>query len=177
MAYAEIKNNKVYTIHGYLPTVYNNISNFFALKKENLIDLSWSGNEGVKFYEYQESIPEMLENYKLVGPEYVIDYQNGIVTGVYNLEPDQPAPEEINIPDSITATQIRLWLVSNNISLSAVESAILSIPDDLLREKTKIQWEYAPYVERNHPFINTLGDQLGLGPNQIDQAFIQASQL
>ena len=177
MKYAEIINNEIYQIHSGLPSVYRNISNFFALEKENLIDLSWSGNEGVKFYEYQENIPEIPENHQLVGPTYSIDHENHIVVGNYTLEEKITQPQILNVPESVTATQIRLWLVSNNISLSSIDSAINSIEDEVVKEKTKVQWEYAPYIERNHPFISAIGEALGLGPIQIDRAFIEANEL
>lgn len=82
-----------------------------------------------------------------------------------------------NIPESISARQIRLWLIDNNISLTSVESAINGIADEKLREKTLVEWEFAPYVERNHPLVNSLGQILGLSSEQIDNAFIQASIL
>jgi hypothetical protein len=88
-----------------------------------------------------------------------------------------PNPVVINVPESISPRQIRLWFINNNISLSSVESAINSIPDSILREKTMVEWEYSPYVERNHPMIESLGSVLGLSPQQIDTAFIEASVL
>ena len=81
------------------------------------------------------------------------------------------------VPSTISARQIRLWLIDNNITLSSVDSAISTISDPVLREKTQVEWEFAPYVERNHPMINTLGSILGLNSTQIDQAFIEASVL
>jgi hypothetical protein len=86
-------------------------------------------------------------------------------------------PQPVVVPESISPRQIRLWLVEHNISLSAVDAAIASIPDTLLREKTKIEWEFSPYVERNHPMINSLGLALNLTSEQIDQAFVEAAQL
>jgi len=83
----------------------------------------------------------------------------------------------IIVPETISARQVRLWLIDNNISLSNVESAIDTISDEKLREKTRVEWEYAPYIERNHPLINSLAQYLGLTSEQIDQGFIQASQL
>lgn len=82
-----------------------------------------------------------------------------------------------NVPESISARQIRLWLIDNNISLTSVENAISGITDEKLREKTLVEWEFAPYVERNHPLVNTLGQILGLNSEQIDNAFIQAARL
>lgn len=86
-------------------------------------------------------------------------------------------PMVVPTPETISARQIRLWLVDNNISLSSVENAINGIVNEKLREKTLVEWEYAPYVERNHPLLDTLGEVLGLSSEQIDTAFAQASQL
>lgn len=84
---------------------------------------------------------------------------------------------QVIIPSTVSARQIRLWLVEHSISLSSIETAINNIQDPLLKEKTKIEWEFAPYVERNHPMINILGSTLGLSNEQIDQAFVEASVL
>jgi hypothetical protein len=81
------------------------------------------------------------------------------------------------VPENVSARQIRLWLIDNNISLSSVENAINGIVDEKLREKTLVEWEYAPYIERNHPLIEALASSLGLTSEQIDQGFIQASVL
>lgn len=81
------------------------------------------------------------------------------------------------IPESISARQIRLWLINNGIQLSQVEQAIDSIPDLIMRETIKIEWEYAPYIERNHPMLGSLAQALGLSEEQIDAAFIQAQYI
>jgi hypothetical protein len=81
------------------------------------------------------------------------------------------------IPSSISARQIRLWLIQNGFQLSQIDSAINSIEDTLIRETVKIEWEYAPYIERNHPWLVPLAQSLGLNTEQIDQAFAEASVL
>jgi len=81
------------------------------------------------------------------------------------------------VPETISARQIRLWLIDNNISLSSVEAAINGIVDENLREKTLVEWEYAPYIERSHPLLEALASSLGLTNEQIDQGFIDGSQL
>jgi len=86
-------------------------------------------------------------------------------------------PQEIPVPQTITATQIRLWLVSHGISMTQIYTIISQITDPLIKAQIEVQWEYAPYVERNHPMINTLGASLGLDSDQIDQAFREASSL
>lgn len=83
----------------------------------------------------------------------------------------------IIVPETISARQVRLWLIDNDISLTSVEAAIDTIVNEKLREKTKVEWEYAPYIERNHPLIESLAQYLGLTAAQIDQGFIDASQL
>lgn len=100
----------------------------------------------------------------------VIEDDGVIVTRVY-------LPNPIVIPETISARQVRLWLIDNDISLTSVEAAIDTIVNEKLREKTKVEWEYAPYIERNHPLIESLAQYLGLTTEQIDQGFVIASQL
>lgn len=83
----------------------------------------------------------------------------------------------VSVPETISARQIRLWLIDNNISLASVKAVINSIEDVQLRERTLVEWEYAPYIERNHPLLEALASNLGLTNQQIDQGFIDGSQL
>jgi hypothetical protein len=82
-----------------------------------------------------------------------------------------------SVPESVSARQIRLWLINNGIQLIQVEQAINNIEDPITRETIKVEWEYAPYVERNHPMLVPLAQALGLTENQVDQAFIQAQYI
>lgn len=102
----------------------------------------------------------------------------------YIIVPDDQLPEEWekykqkpSVPSTVTATQIRLWLVTHNINLQQIDNIINNIPDPILKATVSVQWEYAPYVERNHPMIETLGAFLGLSKEDIDNAFIEASQI
>jgi hypothetical protein len=82
-----------------------------------------------------------------------------------------------SVPESVSARQIRLWLINNGIQLTQVENAINSIEDPITRETIKVEWEYAPYVERNHPMLAPLAQALGLTENQVDTAFIEAQYI
>jgi len=82
--------------------------------------------------------------------------------------------ETPTVPESVSARQIRLWLINNGIQ---VENAINNIEDPITRETIKVEWEYAPYVERNHPMLVPLAQALGLTENQVDTAFIQAQYI
>lgn len=172
--YVEIENNQIVKNHSSLPDSYRNISNFFALEAEKLIDLSWSGNSGVKFYPYIEYRPEsMSENSVLIGPEYIIDHENHCVIGTFKTSPE-PVITPV-VPQTITARQIRMWLVLHGYSLKQVEEAIQAIEDLKQRELVSIEWEFAPYVERNHPMVISIASALGMTEEDIDQAFIEGS--
>lgn len=106
----------------------------------------------------------------------------------YTLAPEKPSDDAIwnngswiippaISPDIISARQVRIWLVQNGISLSQVEEAINNIEDAQLRDITKIEWEYAPYIERTHPMLPVLAEALGLNTEILDLAFIQASSI
>jgi hypothetical protein len=89
----------------------------------------------------------------------------------------QRAPDAIPVPVSVSARQIRLWLIGHGISLSTVDAAIASIPDPMQRDMVSVEWEYAPYVERAHPMLIPLAAALGLTAEQVDQAFREAATI
>lgn len=101
----------------------------------------------------------------------------------YSIIPDDELPEGLErvpenpqtIPQTISARQIRLWLIQHGYTLSQIDNIINQIPDELQKNVVMVEWEYTPYVERNHPWINILGQALGLASSQIDQVFIEAS--
>lgn len=81
------------------------------------------------------------------------------------------------VPNTVSARQVRIWLIQNGINLAQVEQAIESIEDSVMREITKVEWEYAPYIERSHPMLPLLAQALGLNEEILDQAFIEASTI
>ena len=87
---------------------------------------------------------------------------------------DEPLPLVSVVPKSVSARQIRLWLVTHGVSMASVDAAIDAIPDQLQRDIVRIEWDYAPYVERTHPMLLPLALALGLTEEQVDQAFREA---
>lgn len=81
------------------------------------------------------------------------------------------------VPPSVTARQIRLWLVGNGYPLEQITAAIGAIPDQATRDAVAVEWEYAPYVERSHPWLVPLAQALGLDEAGVDQAFREAAAL
>ena len=98
--------------------------------------------------------------------------ENGVVIGINQSETFTPS-----VPESVSARQIRLWLVRHDISLSQVDAAIDNISDQLQRDSVRVEWDYAPYVERSHPMLVPLASALGLTEQQVDQAFIEAASI
>jgi len=80
-------------------------------------------------------------------------------------------------PATVSARQIRLWLLGRGVSMAAVDAAINAIPDAAQRDSVRVEWEYAPYVERSHPMLVPLASALGLTEEQVDQAFVDAAVL
>lgn len=100
----------------------------------------------------------------------------------YTAVPDDELPEGwqmipslVPVPASVTARQIRLWLITHNVSLASVDVAINGIADQMQRDLVRAEWEYAPYVERTHPMLGVLGQALGLDAASIDAAFREAA--
>jgi hypothetical protein len=87
------------------------------------------------------------------------------------------APDSSPVPSQVSARQIRLWLVTHGIPLSTVDAAIDSITDAMARDTVRVEWDYAPYVERSHPFLVPLASALGLDEAAVDQAFREAAAL
>jgi hypothetical protein len=80
-------------------------------------------------------------------------------------------------PESVTPAQIRLWLIANGISLGTVAQMIDSIQDDATRAAAQVRWEYGLVVLRDDPLVQQMGAALGLTLEQMDAAFLAASQI
>jgi hypothetical protein len=91
--------------------------------------------------------------------------------------PTPPGADTTAVPASVSARQIRLWLVTHGITLAAVEAAIDAIPDATQRETVRIEWEYAPYILRSHPMLIPLAAAFSLTSAQVDAAFTEAATL
>lgn len=88
---------------------------------------------------------------------------------------DDGLPELPSVPDSVTAWQMRRWLIANGIGMDDVDAAIAAIEDPAMRAAAQVDWEYAPYVERTHPMLAAMAVILGI--DDIDAAFIAAEKI
>jgi len=97
---------------------------------------------------------------------------DGALIGVDQSAPDMPPV----VPDSVTAVQIRLWLVAHGITLEQVDAAIASLPDET-REATRIEWEYSGTVHRSSSTLVSMAQAFGMDAAAIDAAFTEAASL
>jgi len=79
------------------------------------------------------------------------------------------------VPMQVTMRQARLAL-KNAGKLALVGPAIAALPQSQ-REAAEIEWEFSSVVERNRPFVVSLGTILGLDGAAMDALFISAEKL
>lgn len=86
-------------------------------------------------------------------------------------------PGESPVPASVSARQIRLWLVRHGVTMAQVDAAINALDDQQQREECRVEWEFAPYIERTHPLLVPIAIMLGLSESQVDDAFREAATI
>lgn len=84
-------------------------------------------------------------------------------------------PDAPGVPQIVTMRQARLALLQSGL-LPQVAAAIAALTSPT-KEAVQIEWEYSQTVERNRPFVLTLGAALNLTSTQLDQLFILANTL
>jgi hypothetical protein len=87
---------------------------------------------------------------------------------------NQSLPDPQAVPDTITAVQIRLWLIAHGITLEQVDAAIAALPD-ATREVTRIEWEYSVTVRRSDSMLAQMAAAFGMDEAAIDAAFVEAA--
>lgn len=108
-------------------------------------------------------------------PAYLATLPKAALWSEYS-EPEQPQQTAI---EPVRAAQIRQWLIDHDL-LEIVESALDNAqawPDEKTRLKAKARWEYEVNIHRDDPLVVLIAQRLGLTPLQLDQAFIEASEI
>lgn len=107
--------------------------------------------------------------------EAITDARTGKVTmRVFTAEEAAAKTEALAnafVPDSVTPRQVRLLLLSKGL-LDEVE-AMIALQD----RQTQITWEFASEFRRDDALLVTLGANLGLSAQQIDEFFIAAASI
>lgn len=81
------------------------------------------------------------------------------------------------VPSEISNAQFRSALILSGIMPGIVLTTLLSIQDEVPRELAIAKWEYANFVERDHPLIATMAGKFGLSDTQVDELFRVADKL
>lgn len=116
----------------------------------------------------QQQQPVYNNKTQQLQPKQVVDVINKTITKTWDIV--EKLEEQIE-PILVTPRQIRLALIQGGIDLAAIDAAVSN------NQVAKVEWEYASYVNRNHPLVEQLGQQLGLSAAQIDALFSLAQTL
>jgi hypothetical protein len=154
-----------------------------GLTPESLAELSWAdpalGVQDCAWWPEEDQSPSLGEFERYGDETLTADLDRRVVIVVRDIEPW--SEEEIAqyqrslIPEKVTMRQARLALHNAGV-LSLVQPALDALPEPP-RTSAQIEWDHSSEVFRDKPFVNMLGAQLGLNPEQIDQLFLQAAQL
>jgi hypothetical protein len=87
-----------------------------------------------------------------------------------------PTPIAI-VPTEVTPAQIRVWLISQGVTMAQVDAFLDAIEDNTQREIAKAKWEYGIVVYRTDPLVVAFAQALGMTESQMDAAFIAASEI
>ena len=114
--------------------------------------------------------PVLEENQRQAGMEHQI--RDGCVEKVYTvvtLTDDEVVAEKT--PSQITQRQCRLQLVKDG-NYQAVVDAI-----GTMGAEAQIEWEYANDIQRDNPLVGAIQGLLGKSDREMNEFFINASQL
>lgn len=74
-----------------------------------------------------------------------------------------------------TPRQFRLALLSKNPDPNYVDNLLNTIQNEGERVRAKIEWEYAVEIERDHPMIQLLAQNLNMNNSQLNDFFEYAN--
>jgi len=166
-----------------------NVPLFFrGLEEESMEDLSWTdpalGYQGKGFWPTVDEYPSLDEGFRYGVSDTVVDGDNKKVIQRWTVEEiPQDELRELELETQVskrekmvvTTRQANRALLQAGL-LAEVQPAIdaLSEPD---RSMADIEWNKSQEVERNHPFVLTLGQALGLTDAELDDLFVLAATL
>jgi len=119
-------------------------------------------------YDSRTQITERVDTLDLVKKEFIIDY---IVRDLTTQEIEEIEDSEFTV---CTPKQFRLAMMEFGIDPDYITSMLSSIPDETQRKIAMITWEYAVYIEKNHPLISEFASSLGVDRVQLNNIFKRA---
>lgn len=108
----------------------------------------------------KEGLTPEIENFFVENPDFAVTEADPV--------PD-PAPGDF----PLTARQLRLGLVRNNIPLATVQAAIDAMPSPQ-RDEAQIYWEFSTEIHWEHPMTGALMQLIGLDPADAEVMWMAA---
>lgn len=96
---------------------------------------------------------------------------------VNDLTQEEIEAREDSLNSSCTPKQFRLALLEFGIDPDSITSMIQAISDPNERKAAIITWEYAVFIEKDHPLIKQFASILGVDRVGINQIFARAQEL
>lgn len=90
---------------------------------------------------------------------------------------EQEQAELEKVPKMINQRQMKLQMLYDGISETSILAVINAIPDETLKGKILVEWQYANYFERLNENLIALWLQLGKSESELNTFFINASTL
>lgn len=136
-----------------------------------------NAQDGNKLYWLPQNAEEFLSNaellnyglYRVDPPDPVPD--DVTITGyridTVNFKPKQVYEYTVNPPKGpsdfpLTARQLRIGMIRNNVSLTQVQNIINGIPNEKTKDEYQVYWEYSTTVNWSHPITQSLIAAVGL---------------
>lgn len=127
----------------------------------------------------------------LVTPEAPYQVFYGVTTYFYTFESEAQAKELIGFDDGqyapdfepvvIVPTQVTRRQAITVLTLAGyittIESALAAIEDPTQKVVAEVFWKDSLHFERNNPVLNQLATNIGMTQEQLDELFIQASNI
>lgn len=148
------------------PDSYNIILDYYTISSQGVVS------------ETELNVPYFLTQNDPYGMaptlrQWMIDHPEFPITPY--TPPPEPTIDEIRAAmPPVTARQLRLTLVRNGYSLSAIDAAIQALPEGPAKDEAQIEWEYATQFERLAPTLLTIAAALSISAEDIDTMWQQA---
>lgn len=136
--------------------------------------------DGRFFQQVFEVGKEPAEAYNILPTEDYVDGRINWETKEYyeGATPEEIAQAELEkVPKMINQRQMKLQMLYDGISETSILAVINAIPDEILKGKILVEWQYANYFERLNENLIALWLQLGKSESELNTFFINASKL
>jgi hypothetical protein len=161
--------------------MYTNI-NIQPLRTWNSIPNEWEGHKGVTYHKlpwedhfadgWREYIRPTLSENQILG-ELFFDDENDVVTNrIIDLTAEEIYARKMS--GAMVITQLQGLLMLDQMGIMDTVKTMLEQNE---HSASSIYFEYSPTWERDSPIIARMANLLGMNEEQLDDFFLEASQL